>query len=120
MKPRGQFEARPKSAFAGGVLYYAGTQNRFHLPELFDFSLLSGYKLWEGQVGTNWSLQAILNQAPPAFNMDNFYPNITYNNPQPTTGRVMIVDFTYKVLGGGSNNVIAQFSTKTSIKIVVQ
>jgi hypothetical protein len=113
MNPRAQFFAIPKSMYSGGVLFFTQTQNKFWLPDFFEFSLNAVDTF---TINSN-TLQVSVNNAPAQFTRDNgltFY----FNNPFETLGQVITLDWKYIV--GDNNTVIREYSTRTKLKIVVR
>lgn len=119
MNPRAQFLAVPKSIYSAGVLFFTLTENKFWLPDFFEFSLKA---IDELVYGTSSLWEVSVSNAPSQFQR---VAGLTfqYNNPFETTGHVMTLDFKYSVLQetpGGSMEVVRTYNTRTKLKIVVR
>lgn len=114
MNPRAQFFAIPKSMYQGGVLFFTQTENKFWLPDFFEFSLKAIDTFTNINTDT---LQVSILNAPSQFQRVQGL-TFQYNNPFETLGHVMTLDWTYSVFL--DTEVIRKYSTRTKLKIVVR
>lgn len=123
MSARSPFNVKVRSFYANGVLFYAGTANKFNLSNFFEYSLEPGVPFI---LDENSTLQISATNKPSGFTLVS---GTTYTfNPQfltSPTGQTMDVSFVYIVYyplapGETTPTIQTQLNSRAKLKIVVQ
>ena len=119
MAARSPFSVKVKNSYADGILFFTGTQNKFNLSELFDYTFEPGLNMF---IGPNTSINFDVFNTPQNFQKNND-DTCDYNNPTLTTGHEMHVKITaaqYSYPTGSDPILLKKFTVFTKLKIIVQ